>query len=567
MPKILKSEIIGKRSLVTLCLVLVMSLALSVSSVYSEVFVQRMINGITKTGSANVTHSFNIYLTFGLSLLIGRTIFTAFSYRVFLKMSHRIRKAYLKLISFGNEVVDGEMLQTGDLNDRLTKDIDHCRVFCEQTLIPVWSDVVQVVTIISILLYQSLFIGAMFTMYILISIVVLKYFNTKGNEIIPALRNKEAQTSNYLQDVFVNYNDVVPMNVSNRVISWFNKQYDKLLPLKLHAQSFIYRSWIAALVLIAFLEIASLALGGYFFLQGIIGLGTVYMMIDYSNRIQSPLENLQFHSNNFQYLKGALSNLLEVENRFKGTNADGIYPTKPTIHVHINNLKNFNHQVLKKADMVIAPGQIIGLSGVSGSGKSTLAKAIVGLHWQYGGYINYANVPISKISSTAVGENVSYVSVDQALFHASVEHNLQGFAPLAGQETIRERLARLRVPMSVLDYLRITLSKQVGPEGENIDKIADGDRQLLLILRTLLEEKDFIIMDETLSSLDNERFSDISNLLRFYATSHKAKVIVISHKSDRLLFADHVYSIADGEITYFSQLADWESVYEGTTTC
>ncbi|UYN57767.1 ATP-binding cassette domain-containing protein [Lacticaseibacillus chiayiensis] len=291
------------------------------------------------------------------------------------------------------------------------------------------------------------------------------------------------------------------------------------------------------------------------------------MMIDYSNRIQSPLENIQFHSNNFQYLKGALSNLLEVENSFKEVDADGNYPNEPTIHVHINNLKNFNHQVLKQADMVISPGQIIGLSGVSGSGKSTLAKAIVGLQWQYGGYINYANVPISKISSTAMGENVSYVSVDQALFHASIENNLQGFAPLTGQETAWEHLARLHVPMPMLDYLRTTLSKKVGSEGENIDKIADGDRQLLLILRALLEEKDFIIMDETLSSLDNERFSDISNLLRSYATSHKIKVIVISHKSDRLLFADHVYSIANGEITYFSQLADWEAVYEGTTTC
>ena len=54
MPKILKSEIASSRGKLTLGLVLLISLALSASAVYAEVFVQRMINGVTVPGSANV---------------------------------------------------------------------------------------------------------------------------------------------------------------------------------------------------------------------------------------------------------------------------------------------------------------------------------------------------------------------------------------------------------------------------------------------------------------------------------------------------------------------------------
>lgn len=75
--------------------------------------------------------------------------------------------------------------------------------------------------------------------------------------MIPKLRKREAKTADCLQDVFVNNNDVAPMQALSREIAWFNKQYDKLLPLELHAESFIYRLWIAALVLIAFLEVTS----------------------------------------------------------------------------------------------------------------------------------------------------------------------------------------------------------------------------------------------------------------------------------------------------------------------
>ena len=562
MPKILKSEIASSRGKLTLGLVLLISLALSASAVYAEVFVQRMINGVTVPGSANVLHNFYIYLALGLILLAGRTVFSAFSYVVFLKMTHRVRKGYLNLISFGDEIRDSESFQTGDLNDRLTKDIDQCRLFCQQTLIPVWSDVIQVITIICVLFFQSVLIGAAFTGYLLLSILVLRHVNTSGNDVIPKLRRREAKTADFLQDVFVNNNDVAPMQASSRVIAWFNKQYDKLLPLELHAQSFIYRSWIAALVLIAFLEVTSLALGGYSFLRGVIGLGTVYMMIDYATRIQAPLESMQFHANNVQYLKGAFANLAELERKFVMQSGNSPYPTKPTIRLHISNLRNFDHQVLKKVDMAIAPGQIIGLSGVSGSGKSTLAKAIVGLQHQYEGQIDYSKTPISKISTSEMGANVAYVSVDQSLFHVSIEKSLQGFSVNNATQNVWQRLEQLGVSKARLDYLRTTLSAQVGEDGANIDKLADGDRQLLLILRALLQEKDLIILDETLSSLDTARFAEVSRLLRHYVDTFKIKMILISHKTNRLHFADHVYGITKGECVYFSKLADWASTYE-----
>lgn len=97
-------------------------------------------------------------------------------------------------------------------------------------------------------------------------------------------------------------------------------------------------------MLIAFLEVVSLSLGGSSFQCGVIGLGTVYMMIDSAVRIQAPLESMQFHAKVVQYLKGAFANLAELERKFVMQSGNSPYPVVPVIRLHISNLRNFDHQ-------------------------------------------------------------------------------------------------------------------------------------------------------------------------------------------------------------------------------
>lgn len=261
-------------------------------------------------------------------------------------MTHRVRKGYLNLISFGDEIVDSESFQTGDLNDRLTKDIDHSRLFTQQTLIPVWSLVIQVITIITVLFFQSVLTWAAFTGYHVLRIPFLRHVNTSGNDVIPKYGKREANSADFHELVFVNNNDVAPNEARSVVIRWFNKQYDKHDALELQRHCFIYVRWTSALDVIRFLEVTRLALGGYSFLRGVTWLGTVYMMTYYATTIQAPLESNEFHANNDEYLKGRLRNLRELERKFVNESGNSPYPTKPTIDVHISNLTNFDHQVL-----------------------------------------------------------------------------------------------------------------------------------------------------------------------------------------------------------------------------
>lgn len=127
------------------------------------------------------------------------------------------------------------------------------------------------------------------------------------------------------------------MQASSRVIAWFNKQTACLLPLEYYAQSFIYRSWIAALVQLAFLVLLSLALGGTSFHCGELGLGTVYKQLDTALRILPPLDAMQFHANNVQYLMRAFANLAALERKFELQSGNSPYPLKPLIRLHISN--------------------------------------------------------------------------------------------------------------------------------------------------------------------------------------------------------------------------------------
>ncbi len=89
-----------------------------------------------------------------------------------------------------------------------------------------------------------------------------------------------------------------------------------------------------------------------------------------------------------------------------------------------------------------------------------------------------------------------------------------------GKECHAKCLATPGVSKARLDYLRTTLSAQVGEDGANIDKLADGDRQLLLILRALLQMK-AIILDETLTSWYRSICRGVFRLLRHYVDTFK----------------------------------------------
>ncbi len=130
-----------------------------------------------------------------------------------------------------------------------------------------------------------------------------------------------------------------------------------------------------------------------------------------------------------------------------------------------------------------------------------------------------------------------------SLFSGTVAENLRIAAPDATDEELMEALADVRLA----DWVKAQpegLNTQVGDAGS---KLSGGQRQKIGIARALLCKAEYIIFDESTSSVDMDSEREIWNCINELAQTRT--LIIISHRLSTIENADRIYVLSAGEIS------------------
>jgi peptide/nickel transport system ATP-binding protein len=199
------------------------------------------------------------------------------------------------------------------------------------------------------------------------------------------------------------------------------------------------------------------------------------------------------------------------------------------------------HLAVDAVDLVVPPGQVVGLVGESGSGKSTLARAAVGLVAPAAGQILLDGRPVPRRGRRPL----------QMVFqdpYASLDPRMT-----AG-ESIAEAIPRRR------DLSRASrrdeaarLTELVGLPSGTVDKfpseLSGGQRQRIALARALAGRPDVIIADEITSALDVSTQGAVLNLVRDLQRELSLSMLFISHNLAVVRYvADHVAVMYQGRI-------------------
>ena len=165
---------------------------------------------------------------------------------------------------------------------------------------------------------------------------------------------------------------------------------------------------------------------------------------------------------------------------------------------------------MKKINLKIKKGDVIGVMGRSGSGKSTLLKILTGLIRPDSGSVEIDGIDIFK-EDKKIFHLIGYVPQFVYLLDDKIKNNVA-----FGIEESKIDLAKIRssIKMAQLDNF-INLKKD-GIEsivGEKGIKISGGQRQRIGIARALYRDPELLIFDEPTSSLDEE--TEINFLIAF----------------------------------------------------
>ncbi len=213
---------------------------------------------------------------------------------------------------------------------------------------------------------------------------------------------------------------------------------------------------------------------------------------------------------------------------------------KPALEVSGISKSFSGRPVLKKINMELYPGEIVGLVGPNGSGKSTLYGTIIG---QYGVdtgkiFLNQKDITQKPIHERAK-LGIAYLSQYRSVFNMSVFDNLLGITQIVikGLEKQRLMVEKLLTEFN-LQHLR----------NINANLLSGGEVRRLQIARTLISSPKVILLDEPMAALDPIVVQDIQKFI-LKLQSYGCGVIVTDHQVQNLFeIIDRAYVIGEHTI-------------------
>ncbi len=191
----------------------------------------------------------------------------------------------------------------------------------------------------------------------------------------------------------------------------------------------------------------------------------------------------------------------------------------------------------------IKAGERVGLLGAIGSGKSTLLKLASGLYRPTEGTIFLGGVNLALLASAVARESVGYLPQDARLVSGTLRDNLLLGLPDPGDEAILQAAQRTGL-VELIGAQPKGLGLEITEGGRGV---SGGQKQLIMLTRTLLAGPRVWLLDEPTGAMDSVSETRIVNLLR-EITSAGATLLVATHKTALLPLLERLIVLQNGRI-------------------
>jgi ABC-type multidrug transport system fused ATPase/permease subunit len=436
----------------------------------------------------------------------------------------------------------------GKLIERIDGDVAQLSNFFSQLVIRVLGNLVLLMGILFALFLEDWRVGMAFAVFAFITLYALNRVRGLAIPHQKALRQADADLFGFLEERLAGTEDIRSSGAIDFIIRGLYKLQRAILEHWYKAgMMFVVVRLTAGVSLVLGTAMAFVA-GYHLFQDGVMTLGTVYLIIHYTNLLGRPIRELTQQVESLQNIGASterLADLRRIESKIRdGPGAD--VPSGP-LSLAFDDVSFAyveNEPVLKDLSFELKPGTVVGLLGRTGSGKTTLARLVFRLYDPTAGLITLGDVDIRDARLKDVRQRVALVTQDVQLFQASVRDNLTFFDRNIPDERIRTVIEELELAdwyQSLPDGLDTRLKTNGG--------LSAGEAQLLAFTRVFLRDPGLVILDEASSRLDPATEQRIERAVDKLLQNRTA--IVIAHRLGTVQRADDIMILKDGYVTEY----------------
>ena len=477
--------------------------------------------------------------------------------------------------------------KTGDIMSHYTNDIDAMRQFISICIPQAISSLITVITVVSIMLYYSLWLSLMVVLGSFIMLRIIKVIGGKSSHYFVRQQEELARSEGFIQEMMNGQKVVKVFNHEEKSIQDFDRYNDELfrvsneanrysnviMPILNNIGNILYV--LVAIVggaLLAFhvpnISISGLGLSIAIVIPflnmtkqfaGVIGqisseVNAVVMGVAGADRVYQMIDEEVEEDEG----KVCLVNCSHEGDRLVESNKrTELWAWKsilPDGSISLKELKgdmelkgvDFSYdgkrKILKNIDVFARPGEKVAFVGATGAGKTTITNLLNRFYDIQKGEIIYDGINIRDIAISDLRRSIAVILQDTVLFTGTVMENIRyGKLDATDEECIAA--AKLAGADDFITRLPKGYDTELSANGGNLSQ---GQRQLLSIARAAVNDPPVLIMDEATSSIDTRTEAIVQKGMD--ALMAGRTVFVIAHRLSTVQNSDVIMVLEQGEI-------------------
>ena len=435
---------------------------------------------------------------------------------------------------------------SGELIERIDNDVDALSNFFSEFVIHLLGNALLGIGILIAFFLIDWRVGLVMLGVAILASGILWIINRRTVPAFVRLRQINADYSSFLGEFLTNTEDVRANGASGYVLSRFYTMIQQWWRVYRKANYLDYALGATSLFLFICASALAFSLGAILWSMGIVSVGTVYVMWQYTDALATPINQLQTQVQDFQKAQAAILRINELLS-IQPTIRDGVGTPLPAgpLSVSFSGV-SFHYEaggepVLQDISFSLAGGRTLGIVGRTGSGKTTLARLLFRLYDPQSGVIRLGDVPLEDTALSNLRSHIGMVTQDVQLFHATVRDNLTFFDTSIPDARVIEVLEEVELS-EWLSRLPHGLDTVLAAHGG----LSAGEAQLLAFVRVFLKNPGLVLLDEASSRLDpatEQRIERATSRLLAGRTG-----IIIAHRLATLRAVDEVMVMEHGTI-------------------
>lgn len=436
----------------------------------------------------------------------------------------------------------------GDLASRITNDVELINNSLAQTLTQLINTIIIIIGVSVLMVRLNWALALIVFGFLPLMFFVIIFITKRTRKFFMAQQVHVAGLNQIIEEDVSGLEAVKLYNQEQSFQDEFNDENDKLKDASFKAQVYSGLLWPFIHFFNNLIYLVVVAVGAvlYITIPGFITIGGISGVSQYARQFVQPISEIG------ELFNALMQGLAGAERIFEMMDAPSEY--KETETIDLDKFKgaltfkdvSFGYKedelILKDVSFNSKAGDIIAIVGPTGGGKTTLIKLLNHFYDLNRGSILIDDIDIANVQKDALRKRIGIVLQDTHLFKGSIFDNiLYGDLKATPEEVIEA--AKKAGAHEFITKLPDRYDTQILEGGQNFSQ---GERQLISIARTLLNNPDLLILDEATSNIDTRTEAKIQASLKVLMEGRTS--IVIAHRLQTIEKADQILVIDQGQL-------------------